>query len=435
MEALLAEFGLWRRVKSEARLDPRKHKGKGYDAVVYVAQLLFGFSSGGASLADCERLDQDRALKSLLGVDKFPDQSALGEWLRAVGEEGWEALREINRDFCLWIFQKADPSRYLYSQQLECFFDDTQIEVSGRTFEEATVNYEGHRALSWQTLFTGPLMADGILGQSYEHKESLSSQEVGKDVSAHLPGLIDSNRSLWEGRTTYFYADSASSAGAYLEKVAEHFESWSVSYNKWTSPLEKAAEQFPESNWSPAEDKPWRDGSQHECQYSWVRHQPAGCQHPKLYAVVRHRRKEGELFWRYAFVVCQEQQGQAKRVFERHALKGDRERMLSQLLSDLDLHHPPCKSLAANRVFYALGMIAYNAFMALKLIYLPEEDQPKRIKTIMRHLLLIPVEIKRHARRLKVLMFLPAGWLQWWRHYLGSLMPWLKVGTQAPPGG
>ena len=80
-------------------------------------------------------------------------------------------------------------------------------------------------------------------------------------------------------------------------------------------------------------------------------------------------------------------------------------------------------------------MITYNAFMALKLIYLPEEDQPKRIKTIRRHLLLIPVEIKRHGRRLKVLMFLPAGWLAWWRNYLGELMPWLKIGADAAPGG
>jgi hypothetical protein len=37
------------------------------------------------------------------------------------------------------------------------FFDDTEIEVAGHKFEGARINYEGHRALSWQTLWYGPL--------------------------------------------------------------------------------------------------------------------------------------------------------------------------------------------------------------------------------------------------------------------------------------
>jgi hypothetical protein len=56
--------------------------------------------------------------------------------------------------------------------------------------------------------------------------------------------------------------------------------------------------------------------------------------------------------------------------FEHHRLKGDKERAFSDLLSDLDLHNPPCADLQANRMFYALATLAYNALMALKLIHL-----------------------------------------------------------------
>jgi len=31
-----------------------------------------------------------------------PDQSALGEWLRAIGEPGWQALRQLTREFVAW---------------------------------------------------------------------------------------------------------------------------------------------------------------------------------------------------------------------------------------------------------------------------------------------------------------------------------------------
>ena len=73
--------------------------------------------------------------------------------------------------------------------------------------------------------------------------------------------------------------------------------------------------------------------------------------------------------------------------------------MLSELLSDLDLHHPPCANLNANRSFYTLAVLAWNLLQALKLLHLPREEAPKRMRTLLRHLLLIPVELKRHARQ------------------------------------
>jgi len=67
--------------------------------------------------------------------------------------------------------------------------------------------------------------------------------------------------------------------------------------------------------------------------------------------------------------------------------------------------------------------LVYNAYVALRLIHLPEGEQPRRIRTLMRHLLLIPVEIKRHARRLKAALYAPAGWVEWWRGLLDGLLP------------
>ena len=422
INALLHEFGLRKRVEKEPALDPREHTHKGYEPIIYVSQVIFTLTSGGVSMADAERLNEDEALKVLLGVEKFPDQTALGEWLRNLGPEGWQALRRINRDLVQWILEKADPRRYLHIGALECFFDDTQIEVSSDKFEGAKINYEGKMALSWQALFVGPLLADSVMGATSDTKESPTSEEAGKDVSNQLPHLLEQNHELWKGRKSYCYTDSASSAGKYLDGIAGRFDAWSVSYNKWTSPLEKKAQELPDSAWSQEETVKWRDGSQHRVQYAWLRHQPGGCQSPKLFATLKHK-GQGDLFWQYAFVTCQEQDRDPKMVFEHHRLKGDWERMLSELLGDLDLHHPPCLDLGANRVFYALGTLAYNFLQALKLIYLPAEHQPKRIRTLLHHLLLIPVEIKRHARQLKACLYIPAGWLVWWRGFLAELLP------------
>ncbi len=109
--------------------------------------------------------------------------------------------------------------------------------------------------------------------------------------------------------------------------------------------------------------------------------------------------------------------------FEHHRLKGDKERAFSELLRDLDLHHPPCADLAANRLFYGLATLAYNTLTAIKLLHLPESEQAKRVGTLIRHLLVLPVQIKRHARRLKACLFVPAGWVAWWRGFLAQLLP------------
>jgi len=424
--ALLEQFGLKERVARESALDPRTHTGKGFDPLVYVTQSLCSFTSGGVSLADAERLNEDGPLLALLGIEKFPDQTALGEWLRDIGEPGWQVLRRINRDFVQWALGRAERARYRHLGRTECFFDDTQIEVSGLSFEGAAINYEGQLALSWQVLLTGPFVADQILGATSATKESPASDQAGKDVSSRLPELLAANAFLWTKSESYLYTDSASSAGKYLETIAAHFGAWSVSYNKWTGPLETKAAELPEGAWSAAERTGWRDGSEHTAQYAWFRHQPGGCETPQRFAVVRHR-PDGEMFWRYAFLTANEQEGSAQLAFERHRLKGDKERVLSELLSDLDLHHPPCMNLNANRSFYTLAVLAWNLLQALKLLHLPAEEAPKRMRTLLRHLLLIPVELKRHARQLKACLYAPAGWVTWWRGLLDDLLPRCRV--------
>jgi hypothetical protein len=266
VHALFDQFGLWEKIREEPALDPRLQTGKGIDPDVYWAQLLSCFTSGGVSLADAERLNEDLALKALLGIERFADQTSLGEYLREASPLGVAAGRRIGREFVAWILSQANPRRLQHAGRLESFFDDTQIEVSGKCFEGAKINYEGNLALSWQTLFVGSLLADQVLGATSTTKESPASDQAGKDVSAALPELLAANRHLWQDQPSYLYTDSASSAGKYLEQIEDTFDAWSVSYNKWTSPLERQAAELPAWAWSAPEQTTWRDGTEHTAQ-------------------------------------------------------------------------------------------------------------------------------------------------------------------------
>jgi hypothetical protein len=320
--------------------------------------------------------------------------------------------------FVLWVLDRPAPRRWAYCGRAEVFFDDTQIEVSGPSFEGARINYEGNLALSWQTFWWGPFLLEGHL-------------DSPGDVSAALPAMLERHRALWQERPSDFLADSGSSAGVYLNAIAPAgFTHWSVSYNKWTGPLERLAAAQPEAVWGTPRPSRWRDGSAIIEQHCRVRHQPEGCDQPQTFAVVRFKRAD-EFFWNYRFVACDPDRTDAAAIFARHRLKGDKENQLKEVLRGLDLHHPPCAELNANRMFYAIGALAHNVLIALKLLHLPDDCQGWQLKTLLRQVLLLPAALVRHARVLVARVQVPAAWLCWWRALMTRLWPQPVVGRPA----
>ena len=415
VDALCRRFGLWKKVDAAPKLDPRTRKDQGFSPRAVVAQLLFSLTSGGISLADAERLGQDPVLLELLGLDKGADQSTLGEWLRAQTSESVLELLRINWELVRWSLAEVNPARYLRAGSLDVFFDDTEIEVYGKHFEGARINYEGNLALSLQTLWVGPFWLDGIL-------------DGAPDPSQHLAALVRQHQPCWAGKKSHFFADSASSGAAYLDVIDQaQFTSWSVSYNKWTGVLDRQADAQPETQWGPVVT-----GDQTVANYLWQNHQPGECKRAYRFATAR-RKKVGELLWAYGHVVG-EPGGlkEAQLQMERHQLKGGCEQRFSEVLSDLDLHHPPCQELLANQAFYAITMLAYNLLVTLKLLEMPDAAQGWRVRTIIRHLLTVPVTVSRHARYLKATVCIPSGWLRWWRLYLDRWVPKRKPGRPSP---
>lgn len=406
LDSLARRFGLWDQLAGIEGLDPRKRLSSGFSPSALISQMILGFTSGAVSLSDMDRLGTDPVLLALVGLTKGADQSTLGEWLRAQTSETVESVMEVNRNFVDKVLRQAKPGRVLHAGRPTVFFDDTEIEVEGKQFEGARVNYEGNRALSFQTLWVGPFVADAILDGT-------------ADPSQHLGELVAANAALWQGQHAHFYADSASSAAKFLKQIdSGGFGSWGVSYNKWTEKLEKLAAQLPESDWSmePVD----ADGSQEG--YAWVKHMPGEAQRAYTFATVR-RKAPGEMFWRYGFVVSDDVSPTAekrtpKSVLERHKLKGASEQGFSHLLSDLDLHHPPCEKLVANQMFYALGILAYNLMIAFRVLDLPDDAQGWRPRTIIRNLLTVPVKVSMHARYRCATICVPAGWVRWWRLFL-----------------
>jgi hypothetical protein len=411
VEALCQQFGLWEKLRAVPGLDCRKRKTQGYSAELIVAQLIYSLTSGGGSLADAERLNDEPLAKVLARVPAFADQTTVGQWLRAQSPASIAGFWKVIEAFVSWVLERADARRWTYCGRGEVFFDDTQIEVNGPSFEGAKINYEGNLALSWQTFWWGPFLLEAQLGSP-------------GDVSSELPAMLERHQALWKARASDFLADSGSSAGVYLNAIGQSgFTHWSVSYNKWMEPLQRLAAAQPDVVWGQPHSAQWRDGSVLVEQHCRVRYQPEGCQAPQTFAVVRFKRAD-EFFWDYRFLVCDADRPDAAAIFARHRLKGDKENQIKEVLRGLDLHHPPCAELNANRMFYAIAALAYNLLIALKLLHLPDDCQSWQLKTLLRQVLLMPARLVRHARVLIARVQVPAAWLCWWRSVMSRL--WLQ---------
>lgn len=397
VEAMARRFDLWNKVRQVSCLDPRKDKKRGYGPEVIIGQLIYALCSGGGCLSDSEALNDDPLARELFGVGKFADQSQVGEWLREQSEESVTALRRLLHEFVTWVWQQAPPGRLLYGGQREVFFDDTQLEVSGKHFEGAALNYNGDVALSWQTLWVGALLADSHVGSP-------------KDVSDQLLPMLGRNRSLWKGMPAHFYADSGSSAGVYLDGIAAEGWHYTVSYNKWTGPLERTAQALPAMAWKQSD----------EACHALLRHQPEGRSGPQLFAASRWR--DG-LFDRYSFIACDDTQTDAARVGERHQLKGEKEQLFSEVLNGLDLHHPPCSALRANQIYYLIAALAYDLMVAIKLLDLNDDCQGWRIKTLMKKLVMLPGRLSQRSRQWVARVLVPGAWLCWWQRWAARVWP------------
>jgi len=418
LEALAQQFGLWEKLRAIPGLDPRTRRTHGYSAELMVAQLIYCFCTGGASLADAERLNAEPLVRQLARVKQFADQTQVGEWLRKQTAASVAGLWQLIREFLHWVLARADAARWTYCGRAEVFFDDTQIEVFGPSFEGAKINYNGDLALSWQTMWFGPFLADGQLG-------------APGDVSGALPAMLERNRPLWTRRESDFLADSGSSSAGYLQAIAAAgFTHWSVSYNKWTTVPERTAAALPPGVWSPERQAVWRDGTRITEQHTRLRHTPQDSICTFNLATARWK-KEGEMFWRYAFVACDEKRADAAAIMARHRLKGGKEQLFKEVLRGLDLHHPPCESLLANQMFYAIAALAYNLMVAVKLLCLPDECQSWTVATLLRQLIRLPAELVAHARRLVARIEVSPVWLKWWQTWEQRWWPQPVAGRPA----
>jgi hypothetical protein len=105
--------------------------------------------------------------------------------------------------------------------------------------------------------------------------------------------------------------------------------------------------------------------------------------------------------------------------------------LFKEVLRGLDLHHPPCESLTANRMFYAIAALAYNLIKAVQILYLADECQSWTVPTLLRQVVRLPAVLVQHARRMIARVEVAPSWLNWWQAWEARCRGAPRTGTAA----
>ena len=116
------------------------------------------------------------------------------------------------------------------------------------------------------------------------------------------------------------------------------------------------------------------------------------------------------MFWQCGHVACVPVElSSAQLVLKRHQLKGVCEQRFSKVLSGLDLDDLRVRGLLPSTPFMRSRCWPKNFLLGLKLPEMPDEDQGLGIRSIIRHLLALPVTISRYARSVTATICIVAG--------------------------
>ena len=87
---LLTVAQMMNSLRLDERIDhhfPAPRSNRGYQPSVFIKTLMLMQHEGSFRLDDVRHIQEDDALRSVLGIDQFPQATTLGDWLRRMGAQ------------------------------------------------------------------------------------------------------------------------------------------------------------------------------------------------------------------------------------------------------------------------------------------------------------------------------------------------------------
>jgi hypothetical protein len=386
--------GMARRLGLEELLESAldlKQRRRGASEAEMVLSAVYSLAAGDGALRDVDRLRADQPRIEALGLEEIPGSRRLGEYLARFDDRALSGLMSVSRAAAGQVAPGVIEHQVQNQGYVGVFLDGTAIEVDGEYMEGVKPGYNGQPQLWLHNGFIGGLWASqrlwpGGTGVSYGWQ-----QQLDQDIAPMIPPQTP----VWLRMDNAYYQREI------VDWCRERGWDFSISVTSGTykKPLRDKVDRLLGIDWQWINDD-------HTESAALVRHRPSGWRQEETFVVIRSDfdGTQRRLVPRHTFILVSRTDLPLRELVKRHRLKQGQENAQKGPLVDLDLHHPPCQRLHANRAFYTCGQLAQILLVAIQYELLPESARIHGLRTLIRDLVRTAARLVHHARK-RVLKF------------------------------
>jgi len=385
--------------KSIDRHFPTPKSNRGIAASAYLETLILMQHEGSFHLDEVKHFHDDEALTPLLGIKQIPKASAIGNWLRRMGNngQGLQALSCVNKGVLKTALHRC--------KGITLDIDATEI-ISHKSDAQWTyTKNQGYMPIVGHIAEVGMVVAcDFRAGNTPPAKDNLAFIQQCRSA---LP------------QDCYIKALRIDSAG-YQTKIIQYCEEEVIDYAiraKMSAGIKEQIEALKEKDWQPLIHKNGdASQSQSTCRIvHWITgHETA------LTLVIQRKAIKGQMDFDtegladsteitdqgyiYRSIVTNQDNWTDSKIIHWYNQRGeDSENRIKELKLDFGGDVLPCSDFAANALYFMISALSFNLF-ALMRLFLPEELAHHRAGTIRWRLYAIAGKVVKTGRQIFIKM-------------------------------
>jgi len=433
-ERAAARLGLWRTLENILPL----RQGQ-FSWLSGIKAMVMGLLSGAQGTYATQALRQDESLLGMLSLRAAPEEVTAWRMLKPLGElPKKDSLDRVQAIVARRTLEKMARQGLLLEGFVPLFPDGSLLEGSPRREGTKYIREKGS-GLMWSAVFVGPVLcAQRLAGEGQGEQSCVRALIEQVDRAILKPLKLHAQ--------TLVLADSLHGDEPTLAQLEAAHLHYLIGANKLAKTAQTLA-GLPEAAWEETGARSKLGWSASGACVCWLQCEdwPA-----KRLLVGRRFMREGEMIWNYAGALTDLREQDvapmlarglsfARAMWRLYDAKAGMETQFKDGLSDLGLHHPPCRKHVRNAGFYAVGALAWLLGVAVDVLGGAGGNRggttrmdggararrtPKRMRLwrLRRELFTLPGRVARHARELKVqLLGVGAGTRQLFERYWGNL--------------
>jgi hypothetical protein len=342
---------------------PPSGSGRGYKPSQFVMPLVLMLHGGGKRLDDLRELKGEVSLRELLEMKELPASSTVGDWLRRMGRggRGLSSLGKVNQHMVAEILKRDKRIEYTL---------DTDATVIESEKEEAKWTYKKEKG--YQPLLGFLFELGLVLGDEFRD----GNIPAGTDAVDFLEAC---HRMMPKGkRIAYFRSDSAAYQTRVIDRCFQYEVLFTITADQDRA-VKEAIKTIREEEWEPHEK---------DREIAETVHTMNNSKEAFRLIVQRWPKLQGELFDPDSY--C----------YLHHNQRGQAENYIKELVNGFGMEWMPCGETYANAVFFRIGILAYNLFLAMKLLALPPWYRTFTISTVRWRLYQVAGAVVKHAHQI-----------------------------------